>query len=534
MERPLESGPGGRHSEENFELGSRGSDDADALEVSAAAQPDAQHKAGAPPPQAPQLGGSSENRPRTPSATGAQGEDRAPNSLGGELAAPQDNEAQGRPADAPPPAAAPAPPLGGAGPGRQGAAQPVLGASEQPQPVTVERGPDAELAAAPPAVDLQPALKAGAEAVAQAAAQQVAPCVPPPEAVDEEMVPADDLASEEDEDGSVSGEDEMEVEVEVEAAPEAQRPAAGGGAGAAAPAWRRDEAEADAEAEAQAEAEAEAGPEAEAEEGPQSAAEREPQPLQQLMSQNSLPAAALPPPHRPPEGPAAAVAARPRAPRAAAAPPGRPPQNPAPAAENRAARLDASVARNREEQAWLRDIPAAPVYSPTAAEWADPLAYIRAIQPQAALYGVCVVRAPLAPAAPPGALLQAFRFTTRQQRVRDAAWGADWEGGVRFGQRDKRYSLAEYQRAADEFARRRLGMAGTLPTPTVEAEYWRERAAAPGGGGLLVEYGNDVEGTAFHPGDPLGETSWNLNVSRTRRSRLEDAWRPHPPMCSLA
>jgi hypothetical protein len=47
----------------------------------------------------------------------------------------------------------------------------------------------------------------------------------------------------------------------------------------------------------------------------------------------------------------------------------------------------------------------------------------------------------------------------------------------------------------------------------VQLEYWRQRKIATD---LTVEYGNDVEGTAFcaqHDGDRLGDSDWNLQAS---------------------
>ena len=46
-----------------------------------------------------------------------------------------------------------------------------------------------------------------------------------------------------------------------------------------------------------------------------------------------------------------------------------------------------------------------------------------------------------------------------------------------------------------------------------QLEYWRQRLH--GGGVEYVEYGNDVEGTAFsdpHEGDPLGSSKWNMRT----------------------
>lgn len=55
-----------------------------------------------------------------------------------------------------------------------------------------------------------------------------------------------------------------------------------------------------------------------------------------------------------------------------------------------------------QQDAWLDRVEAAPIYRPTAEQWADPLAYIRGIQGEAARCGVCIVRAPVAPSVPGG------------------------------------------------------------------------------------------------------------------------------------
>lgn len=47
----------------------------------------------------------------------------------------------------------------------------------------------------------------------------------------------------------------------------------------------------------------------------------------------------------------------------------------------------------------------------------------------------------------------------------------------------------------------------------LQADYWRQMC---GSDNPVIEYGNDVEGTAFCPPDaedPLGSTSWNLQAS---------------------
>jgi jmjN domain len=166
----------------------------------------------------------------------------------------------------------------------------------------------------------------------------------------------------------------------------------------------------------------------------------------------------------------------------------------------------------QQHQPSLQDIPAAPVYTPTAQEWTDPLAYIRSIQSEAASYGICVVKSPVAPAICPGQVLaqQGFTFSTRQQQVADRDWKKEWDQNVVFWQQGKRYTAAQFQAVADTVADRELGgLHAALPVPTVEARYWKERE---GDKELTVEYGNDLEGTAFHVDDPLGRTAWNLNV----------------------
>jgi hypothetical protein len=206
---------------------------------------------------------------------------------------------------------------------------------------------------------------------------------------------------------------------------------------------------------------------------------------------------------------AAAAAAQQRVapPRAAAPPAQQPPAT-------RQHPIIANAMSAVEEHApWLREIPSVPVYHPTAEEWKDPLSYIRSIQPEAGKFGACVVKAPITPAVPAALLLKDLRFTTRLQKVKDDPWGKTWEEGIKFYDSGRKCTLLEYAKFADEFARRKLGLAAELPTATVESMYWREKELTRVGKVLTVEYGNDIEGSAFHPQDPLGQTKWNLNVS---------------------
>ena len=42
------------------------------------------------------------------------------------------------------------------------------------------------------------------------------------------------------------------------------------------------------------------------------------------------------------------------------------------------------------------ELPSAPIFRPTAAQWEDPLAYIASIHQRAEPYGICKVRGPAA------------------------------------------------------------------------------------------------------------------------------------------
>ena len=61
-----------------------------------------------------------------------------------------------------------------------------------------------------------------------------------------------------------------------------------------------------------------------------------------------------------------------------------------------------------------------------------------------------------------------------------------------------------------------------------QAEYWRRRGSSDkeNHGVSYVEYGNDVEGTAFcdvNSEDPLGRSSWNMRVRSQSAQRQSDA-----------
>jgi len=183
-----------------------------------------------------------------------------------------------------------------------------------------------------------------------------------------------------------------------------------------------------------------------------------------------------------------------------------------------------AISAVEEHGPWLREIPSVPVYTPSAEEWQDPILYIRSIQPEAGKFGACVVKAPIIPAVPAALFLKELKFTTRIQKVKDDPWGKTWADGIKFWDSGRKCTVLEYAKSADEFARRKLGLAAELPTGAVESMYWREKDSkiTRCGKECTIEYGNDIEGSAFHPQDPLGQSNWNLNVRFENYSSFVD------------
>jgi hypothetical protein len=184
-------------------------------------------------------------------------------------------------------------------------------------------------------------------------------------------------------------------------------------------------------------------------------------------------------------------------------------------ARNRAVEraLNAHAKHNR----WLEDIPSAPVYTPSLEEWQrNPLEYIKSIEREASQAGICLIKPPVTPVIPPGLVLGKKQFSTRQQRIRNLKWNSNWQSDAKFFERDRPYHLKEFKEDADEFAAKRLGIPGLLPTRSIESQYWAERdpegRSSSAVSQTYVEYGNDVEGSAFSVDDPtFGNSFWNLN-----------------------
>ncbi|EAY82780.1 hypothetical protein OsI_37985 [Oryza sativa Indica Group] len=193
-----------------------------------------------------------------------------------------------------------------------------------------------------------------------------------------------------------------------------------------------------------------------------------------------------------------------------------------------------------EPPEWLRTLPVAPEYHPTLAEFADPIAYILRIEPEASRYGICKIVPPL-PRPPEDdtfrRLQAAFAaaassngdpsptFPTRLQQVglsarnRRAASRRVWESG-------ERYTLEAFRAKAAEFEPPRHAAPPRNPTHLqLEALFWAACASRP----FSVEYGNDMPGSGFASPDELpdaanatdvGETEWNMRVAPRARGSL--------------
>lgn len=66
--------------------------------------------------------------------------------------------------------------------------------------------------------------------------------------------------------------------------------------------------------------------------------------------------------------------------------------------------MKAAAAAAESQGRWLDALPEAPTYHPTREQWADPLAFVRGIQAEAARFGLAKVVPPLRPVAHAGAV----------------------------------------------------------------------------------------------------------------------------------
>ncbi|KAJ9140221.1 hypothetical protein P3X46_030894 [Hevea brasiliensis] len=194
---------------------------------------------------------------------------------------------------------------------------------------------------------------------------------------------------------------------------------------------------------------------------------------------------------------------------------------------------------------WLKNLPLAPEYHPTPAEFQDPIAYIFKIEKEAAKYGICKIVPPVLAAPKKAAISNLNRslaaradsssskspptFTTRQQQIGFCprkprpVQKPVWQSG-------ENYTFQEFETKAKSFERsylKKCSKKGALSPLEIETLYWKATVDKP----FSVEYANDMPGSAFSPkktggkevaeGATVGETEWNMRgVSRAKGSLL--------------
>ncbi|CAK9172593.1 unnamed protein product [Ilex paraguariensis] len=200
---------------------------------------------------------------------------------------------------------------------------------------------------------------------------------------------------------------------------------------------------------------------------------------------------------------------------------------------------------NIEVFSWLKNLPVAPEYQPTLAEFEDPIGFIFKIENEASKYGICKIVPPV-PASPKKTAIanlnkslaarssnpnskSAPTFTTRQQQIgfcprkHRPVQKPVWQSG-------ETYTLPDFEAKAKSFERNYLKKAAKKALSALEIEtlYWKATVDKP----FSVEYANDMPGSAFMPlsekkgretGEAVtvGETAWNMRgVSREKGSLL--------------
>ncbi|KAJ8751992.1 hypothetical protein K2173_001018 [Erythroxylum novogranatense] len=193
---------------------------------------------------------------------------------------------------------------------------------------------------------------------------------------------------------------------------------------------------------------------------------------------------------------------------------------------------------------WLKNLPLAPEYHPTLAEFQDPIGYIFKIEKEASKYGICKIVPPVLAAPKKTAIANLNRslaarngssdskssptFTTRQQQIGFCprkprpVQKPVWQSG-------DYYTFQEFEAKAKAFERNYLKKwSRKVLTPLeIETLYWKATVDKP----FSVEYANDMPGSAFSvnktregglgEGLTVGETEWNMrSVSRAKGSLL--------------
>mmetsp|Transcript_18820 Transcript_18820/g.59145 ORF Transcript_18820/g.59145 Transcript_18820/m.59145 type:complete len:529 (-) Transcript_18820:78-1664(-) len=159
-----------------------------------------------------------------------------------------------------------------------------------------------------------------------------------------------------------------------------------------------------------------------------------------------------------------------------------------------------AVINSRQEKQLARlPIEEAPVFRPSAEEFGgDPLAYIEKIREVGEQYGICVIEPPASWGCGIEVGTSELRFATKLQRIDRLQESVPYGDG-------RTYTPASYKEMADAFAARWLETHPGGSLDRLREDYWSlvDGAAER----VSVEYGNDVDGTAF-PAD--AESPWTL------------------------
>ena len=180
--------------------------------------------------------------------------------------------------------------------------------------------------------------------------------------------------------------------------------------------------------------------------------------------------------------------------------------------ELRRALLNSQAIQSMPSGASAPALPEAPVYRPTAAQFADPMAYIASIRQEAQRYGACKIVPPAGWRAPadPGSgkscrVPDGLRFTPRLMPLHKLQQGVGFQMGAET-------TVAAYRAKADEFKEalcRHHGIA-LDDVEGIEALFWRivQTEQNP----TVVEYGADLDATTHASGFADDECGgWNLN-----------------------
>ncbi|PIA51468.1 hypothetical protein AQUCO_01100361v1, partial [Aquilegia coerulea] len=208
---------------------------------------------------------------------------------------------------------------------------------------------------------------------------------------------------------------------------------------------------------------------------------------------------------------------------------------------------------------WLKNLPIAPEFHPTLAEFEDPISYILKIEKQASQYGICKIVPPVSLSSKkttisnlnrsfsspssrynnnnnnhihnPNSSISSPTFTTRFQQIGfDPRKGRPvlkpvWQSG-------EYYTLQQFETKAKQFEKihlKKCGKKGGYSSLEIETLFWRASVDKP----FTVEYANDMPGSAFGPvklgktfketgeGMTVGDTAWNMRgVARSKGSLL--------------